>query len=98
MAPIKSPKIGTHDYSGACAPETTSSGRSKTHGFETFSVGIFEWLEKSRGGVKKGKVKVRVSGPTSEPEKVYTCAKAICVALDKGAYDGPKSVRVPGSS
>lgn len=61
----------------------------------TFSVGIFQWEMKSNGReMKRGKSVVRVSGSTSNPEKVYSKAKEVVVLLDNGKYNGPKYISV----
>jgi len=81
---------GTHDFDGACAPGSGSWASQ-----QTFSVGIFERVQKARGvGTKRGKVKVRVKGDVSEAEKVYAKASEIVTQLDGGTYSGPKSVTV----
>lgn len=82
-------QAGRHAYFGSCAP-----GEGGWSGQQSFSLGVFEWLPKSRGGVKKSKIKVRVSGQVSDPEPVYERAKAICDDLDAGRYNGPKHVVV----
>lgn len=75
-----------HDYDGACKPSSC---------FDTFSVGVFKWISRARGeGMKRGKVKVRVSGKCKNAEAVYDRARKIVVALDDGVYDGPKNVKV----
>ena len=84
------PAVGEHSYSGSCAP-----GQSKFSRFQTFSVGVFEWLPKASGkGLKKSKVKVRISGSSSQPDIVYREAERVAYALDKGTYKGPKNVRM----
>lgn len=60
----------------------------------TFSVGCFQWLPKAKGGLKCGKVLVRVSGSTENPGLVYSKAAAICAELNAGTYSGPHNVRV----
>lgn len=82
-------KVNTHAFSGACAP-----GALSYMNMETFSVGIFEWIPKSTKGLKKSPVKVRVSGPTSQPEMIYKKAREIVAQLDAGTYTGPKKVKV----
>ncbi len=86
-------EAGKHGFIGACAP-----GEQKVFmGFNqlTFSVGIFEWIPKSGGkGVKKSAVKVRVTGPCSNPEAVKAKAEEIVAQLDAGTYSGPKNVKV----
>lgn len=81
---------GTHEFDGACAP-----GSGAWSSQQTFSVGIFERVQKARGaGSKRGKVKVRVKGDVSQAEKVYAKAREIVTQLDAGTYSGPKSVTV----
>jgi hypothetical protein len=90
-------KAGSHGFDGACTP-----GRGKANpAWATFSVGIFEWVPKSNGkGLKRGKVKVRVKGPTCCPDLVNMMAAQIAKELDAGTYTGPKTVtvRLPGGS
>jgi hypothetical protein len=82
-------KAGKHGFSGACRP---GSGWAGHH---TFSVGVFQWVQKASGkGCKKSAVKVRVSGSTAHPERVDAKATEIVEALDAGTYTGPKHVRV----
>ena len=80
---------GKHDFDGSCAP----FGREAFFGQKTFSVGIFQWLRKSSGkGLKRGPVKVRVSGYVSDADKVYARARLIVGELDRGEYRGTKNV------
>ena len=82
--------IGTHGWSGSCAPGGLCPYRT-----ETFSVGCFEWLPSAKQGTaKKGKCKVRVYGQTDNPQPVYEEAERICRELDAGTYTGPKTIRV----
>ena len=76
--------VGRHYWDGACLP----SGR--TAWMETFSVGCFECMDGKRFP-KKGKVKVRVKGPANLAAEIYDHADAICDALDRGDYRGPKT-------
>jgi len=80
-----------HDYSGSCCPK---NGYGRLCGQNTFSVGIFQWLPKSKDGLKKSAVKVRVYGYVSNPEPVYEMAYSICEALDAGIYNGTKTVKM----
>lgn len=83
---------GMHAFEGNCAPGDTPKGPNT---FSSFSLGIFEWVPKASGkGVKRGKVKVRVSGPMSNPRLVYARAREIVKQLDKGTYNGTKHVQV----
>lgn len=89
MQDVRHQKPGTHAFAGGCAPGAVSHYGG---GQENFSIGIFEWLPKSNGkGVKKGPVKVRLRGPVSKPEEVYSAARCVCAQLDAGTYKGPKS-------
>ena len=86
--------IGTHGWSGSCAPCSRYSCRNKT-----FSVGCFEWLPSAKKGMaKKGKVKVRVYGRKDNPVPVFEEAGRICQELDAGAYAGPKTVRIKNNA
>ncbi|HEV8292042.1 MAG TPA: DUF4304 domain-containing protein [Tepidisphaeraceae bacterium] len=52
--------------------------------FDTFSVGIFQWLPKASGkGMKMSKGIARVLGYTAEPERVYEKAVQICARLNR---------------
>lgn len=82
-------EAGKHAFGGQCIPEADA-----ILWHETFSVGIFQWEEERNGTLRRGKVKVRVSGSTAAPEAVLSRAKEICCALDRGTYSGPKNVRV----
>lgn len=81
--------IGAHEFTGSCAPKPGEPAR-----YATFSVGIYQVVAASKGRVKRGPVKVRVTGPTIEPEKVYKKAKEIVALLDRGWYAGPRTVVV----
>jgi hypothetical protein len=84
-------KAGTHSFDGACSPGRGKVGPAWT----TFSVGIFQWVLSVRGDkIKRGKVKVRVKGPTSHPDLVIKKAEQIALELDTGTYTGPKSIVV----
>jgi hypothetical protein len=75
----------SHGFSGNCAPGVTQFT------YETLSVGV----PKSSGkGLKKGPVKVRISGHTSDHESVYEKARQVVAQLDAGTYAGPKTIRV----
>lgn len=86
--------IGKHAYAGSCAPGEAKAPRYAR--YETFSVGVFEYVRGARHSVKRGPTKVRVKGPYEQPELVYAKAKEIAQALDEGTYQGPKSVMVKG--
>jgi hypothetical protein len=52
---LTDPKAGDWDYDGACVNES---------GWETVSIGIFQWILRANGkGVKRGKVVKRIRGP-----------------------------------
>lgn len=87
----REPRAGEHGYDGACAP-----GRSGYAPFGGFSVGIFEWLRKSRGkGLKRGKTKIRVRGMCSNPQRVYDLAEEWCQRLDRGEPLPDSAAKVP---
>ena len=71
-------QVNKHDWSGNCMPGSDFVSSS------TFSVGIFKWVEKKSGGLKKSRVVHRVYGRTANPEAVYAKAGEICDALDIG--------------
>lgn len=76
---------GKHDFVKSFVPKMCA----------TFSVGVFEWLPTKDGKhLKKSKARVRVSGPTSDPEAVYSVARVVAAQLDAGKYAGPKTVSV----
>jgi hypothetical protein len=80
----------SYDWLGNCDPATYKPlcGR-----FSAFSVACFQWLPKAKGGLKRGRCVVRVFGPTSRPDLVYSKATEICNQLNAGTYAGPKNVR-----
>jgi hypothetical protein len=51
--------------------------------WETYSIGIFQWIPKSGKGVKKSKSIFRVIGYTSD-RSALAAAEAICEALNEG--------------
>lgn len=84
-------RAGMHGFSGACAPGST------IYTYNTFSLGIFEWIPKTglgAKGLKKSAVKVRVKGPVSREADIYRMAKQICAELDNGTYTGPRIVKM----
>ena len=82
---LKEPEAFKHDFDGQCI------GRP----FETFSVGLFEWLPKSsRKGLKRSKVKVRVRGYTTQRQEVFEFAKKLCEKLDNGWKPEKKEYRI----
>lgn len=93
-------KVGKHAFAGSCAPPGVNEASGGWDGgtyrsWEMFSVGIFQWVLRASGkGVKRGPVKVRVEGRTTDAKLVAAKARAICELLDIGAYTGPKNVKV----
>lgn len=90
----KTPVVGKHGYSGTCDPRQAASGALP---WKTFSVGCFEWLLGKQGVPKKGKVKVRISGPCAHAQAVYARASKVCEQLDRGDYSGPKYIKIPSA-
>jgi len=90
IMPAMNREVGTHAFAGVCAPDEEDAAC-----WETFSVGVFEWVPTAGGtGVKRGKVKVRVRGEVGRAEQVYAKAQEIIALLDAGIYTGPESVTV----
>lgn len=93
-------KVGKHEFYGELAPPgVCGSNAGISFGSlasqSTFSVGVFQWVLKANGkGVKRGPVKVRISGNVGDAKLVAAKARAICELLDLGAYTGPKNVKV----
>ena len=84
-------KEGYYDWYGGCDPTLPDVW----HGVDTFSVGIFQWLKKSRGKeLKRGKVICRVVGLIRNPDAVYASATEICRECDRGFLPERKSFRV----
>jgi hypothetical protein len=92
-----SKELGKHDLygSGLLGPV---GGSVYFDGQQTGSVGCFQWVAGAHGRcrLKRGKVKVRVSGNITVADDICTKAREICDLLDKGEYHGPKNVRVKG--
>ena len=86
--------VGHYGIDGACAPRESSGPTVPFLALqETFSVGIFQLIPKRSGaGTKRGKVVVRVKGPTSHPDEVWRRARQIAEDLDAGICTGPKTV------
>ncbi len=82
-------RFGKHYVSGEFDPKSGKHLHSLT-----FSLGVFEWVPKVRGGGKKGPVKVRVYGPSSFPNTVWREALRVAEALDAGVYTGPHRLTV----
>lgn len=87
------PELGRHGFFGSGDPGPESNCQHHSH-YKTFSLGVFRWLPKYGGGLKKGKVLVRVSGPCGDRDAVVARAREIAALLDAGEYVGPKHVRV----
>ena len=84
------PEVFKHDFDGACIPK-----EGVISSYKNFSVGVFQWVPKARGkGLKRGPVKVRVSGLCQSSELVFSVARGIVEALDENRYNGPKTVKV----
>lgn len=80
--------VGKHDFDKESA--ITDAGWNKT-----FSVGVFQWEMKNNGmKMKKGKAKVRVSGPVEKKDEVFASAEMVVNLLDSGRWGGKKSVTV----
>ena len=69
------PKPYEWDFHGNCDP---IEGLYASARFATFSVGCFQWLPRKAGGLKRGKVEKRFSGPTADAASVRAAAQAWC--------------------
>lgn len=84
--------VGKHDYD---KPAAIAMAEHFRYNFKTFSVGIFKWELKSNGkSMKKGKILVRVKAGVNSQKKAFELADTIVAALDKGEYQGSKTVTV----
>ena len=80
--PSPKPKPYEWDFDGACAP-------GNAHGrYETFTLGIFQWIPKASGkGLKRGKVIRRVEGRTDSPDEVFARAQTIVDQMNRTEPD-----------
>ena len=78
-----------HDFSGHCAPKARFLASHGT--FNSFSVGVFQWIPKTKGGLKKSPVKYRIRGFVGNPEPVYARAREVCRMFDAGECPSTKS-------
>ncbi|AQT06499.1 hypothetical protein [Acetobacter persici] len=71
---------GEWDFNGSCAPAEGSTGiYGKFLGQQTFTLGCFQWIKRSRGNkLKQGKVQKRIKGFTSNPDEAYEKARQFC--------------------
>jgi hypothetical protein len=81
--------VGKHDYDRAGAEKYAK------HGFDSFSVNVFQWLMKTNGKeMKKSLCIVRVHGRPCDKDRVFQVCESIVKDLDLGTWDGRKSVKV----
>lgn len=80
-------QLGKHGFNCACDPRNNSL-------YTTFSIGIFQWVQASNGGLKRSPAKVRVRGFASNADAVWEVARQIAAVLGIGQYVGPKNVTV----
>lgn len=85
---------GTWDYYGSLDP----AHHRGTWSMLTFSVGVFQWVEKGQGKIAKkaGAIK-RFSGPVAAPHEVYEKVLAF-IAAQSGAVTAPFSSDTPERS
>lgn len=77
------PVAGLWDFDGACQPKLISGVSTSTHGYHSFSVGVFQWIAKSSGkGLKRSKSIKRFSGSVNDYEMVYAKAELFCIDKD----------------
>ena len=73
----QNPKAYEYDWDGRCRPGGSDPG------WETFSVGVFQWIPKAGGkGLKRGPVVGRIRGYSADAEDVYRDADQLCKELD----------------
>jgi len=61
----------------------------------TFSIGIFQWVNTSDGKrLKPSKTIVRVSGATTDKERVFEAVEKTILLLDLGQWNNRKTVSV----
>lgn len=78
-------KAGQYDFDGSCKP---TEGQPRLNGQMEFSLGIFRWLNKSRGKeLKRGTVVTRVSGPVCDADAVTATAQRVCDMLNNGTVE-----------
>jgi len=81
--------LGSHDFDGSRSPTFHDPF------YPTFSVGVFQWvLRADKKHVKRGKMKVRITGFCCNPEPVHALAREVVRALDAGTYVGAKRVTI----
>jgi len=80
--------VGKHDF-------YKESALTETGWNQTFSLGIFQWeLKGNKKAMKKGKVKVRVSGDVKNKVDVFNMAEKLVNLLDSNEWDGRKNVKI----
>ena len=91
-------QVGKHGDDSTKNPFSIGAGQyisAKQAGFETFSIGIFQWIPCRNGKhAKPGKVRIRVKGRINNFVEIRKKANEIIEALDAGDYDGPTNVIV----
>jgi len=81
--------VGMHDY------DKVSAKGFADNSHDSFSVGIFQWVMKSKGKqMKRSKVLVRISGHPSQRIQVFELAESIVLLLDLNLYTGVKNVKL----
>jgi hypothetical protein len=88
------PTPGLWDYDGSYAKQPGQ----RVHSWETFTVGVFQWVAKSSGrGVKRGKAVKRISGLCSDPKSVFARAEALCLELEAKGNALVEKMTPPGA-
>ena len=72
--------LGEWDFDDSCAPNEDGSGGY--YGQSTFTLGCFQWVHRTkfgvRRGLKKGRVQYRIKGNVGAPAEAYQAARAFC--------------------
>lgn len=76
--------VGTWDWYGAYDP-----AHRKQWGMKSFSIGVFQWLPKKEGGVKRGKSVTRFMGPVAQASGVYAQARAFISLQEQRPHPTP---------
>jgi hypothetical protein len=73
------PQLNQYDFDGACAPHT-----GLTANWESFTLGIFQWVAKSGGkGLKRSKIIQKVKGQSKDPGPAYEKARKLVATLNQ---------------
>lgn len=82
------PALGRYDFDGAGVLPGVPGDWRTFPGQQTFSLGVFRYVERADGGLKRGKVVRRVKGyfgaGDHAPERAFEEAERVCEELEAG--------------